>query len=452
MPRAIIIRTVPAYRVIPCLAALCLFIVFSTLYLLGDKDVYAAILLHYGIVPYKTPFVDIGGVLAAWDCVRQGIAVISHDPCDVLGRAFNNSPFWLAGSFIPLGLRSTAMVGWGLSFLFILSLTFVPPVRRFWELVLVVLATVSPMVVFAVERANPDIILFMLTLLAGFLALGPFMARLAAYFVVLFCASLKYYPLSVLILSVRERISTFFSTNLIIVIVIALFIAVYLPDLERGIPLIPGGLYFGDMLGAKNLPFGLAEIVFGRKAPQTALSFVLLADGLYGLFVLVVALVCRRLLNKTALRSALSRLPPQEGMFLVIGSTLLVGCFFAGQSVGYRGIYFLLVLPGLLAVARDTPDTSLRKTVMGTAVLLIFIMWGEFFRAELLAQIHHDTDPGIVNGLSALYSIVWLAREMAWWWLVSVMTTVLIDFLAKSEAVLGLRQLSQRYLAQPRPR
>ena len=136
-------------------------------------------------------------------------------------------------------------------------------------------------------------------------------------------------------------------------------------------------------------------------------------------------------------------------MFLIIGSTLLVGCFFAGQSVGYRGIYLLLVLPGLLAIVRDTADPALRKTVMGTAIVLIFIMWGEFFRTELLAQIHHSTDPGIVNGLSALYSIVWLVRELAWWWLVSVMTTILIDFLAQSETVLGLGQLSRRYLAQP---
>src|ERR1700732_2860442 len=36
-----------------------------------------------------------------------------------------------------------------------------------------------------------------------------------------------------------------------------------------------------------------------------------------------------------------------------LGSVLIVGCFFAGQNVGYRGIFLLLVLPGLLGVARN---------------------------------------------------------------------------------------------------
>ena len=161
-----------ACRALPSLVALCVFLTLSAIYLLGHQDAYRTILSLYGIEPFKFPFVDISGSLAAWDCTRLGIDVVEHDPCDVLGRAYTYSPLWITASFIPLGKSATGAVGWVLGLLFILSLPLLPPVRRAWELVLIVLATSSTMVVFAVERANPDIIIFMMGLLTGLLAGG----------------------------------------------------------------------------------------------------------------------------------------------------------------------------------------------------------------------------------------------------------------------------------------
>src|SRR5579862_7963076 len=192
-----------AYRATPACVALCSFLAVSAIYLLDHTDAYRAILYAWGIVPFEFPFVDISGPLAAWDCTRLGIDVIEHNPCDVLDRGYTYSPLWMSGSFIPLGTGATGIVGWALGLLFILSLTLVPPARRPWELALVVLATNSTMVVFAVERANQDIILFMLALCTGFLAGGVLPARLFAYLTALFAASLKYYPLTLLILSLR---------------------------------------------------------------------------------------------------------------------------------------------------------------------------------------------------------------------------------------------------------
>src|SRR5260370_12293952 len=140
----------------------------------------------------------------------------------------------MAGSFIPLGVSATGTVGWLLGLLFILSLTLLPPARRPWELALVVLATNSTMVVFAVERANPDIILFMMALLAGFLAGGFLPARILGYLTALLAAVIKYYPLTLLILSFRERVTVFLANGVAMAGVIALFLWVYLPDIERG--------------------------------------------------------------------------------------------------------------------------------------------------------------------------------------------------------------------------
>ena len=438
-----------AYRTTPSVVALISFLALSAIYLLGHNDAYMTVLRLYGVDPFRFPFLDISGSLAAWDCTRLGIDVVVHDPCDVLDRGYNYSPLWMAASFIPLGTGATGAVGWGLGLLFILCLPFLPPVRRPWELVMVILATNSTMVVFAVERANPDIILFMMALLAGFLAGGLLPARLVAYLVALGAALIKYYPVTLLILSFRERIAVFLANGVAMAVLIALFLAAYFPDVERGLPLIASGSYFANWFAAKNLPFGVAELIFGMSGRSAdTITFTLLGTALYGVLVLNVALICRRLLTSTALRQTFSRILGYERIFLVVGSVLIVGCFFAGQSTGYRGIFLLFVLPGLLAIARVAADSATRRLCRAGAIVLLLLMWGEFFRTGLAAILARLDISPFSGTLSTL--IFWLARELIWWWIVSLMVAFLISFLAESETVRGLSQLWRRYLSSAR--
>ena len=438
-----------AYRAVPACVALCSFFAVSAIYLWDHMDAYRAILYAWGIVPFEFPFVDISGSLAAWDCSRLGIDVVEHDPCDVLGRSYNYSPLWMAGSFIPLGTNATGVVGWVLGLLFILSLTLLPPARRPWELVLVVLATNSTMVVFAVERANPDIILFMMALLAGLLAAGFLPARLLGYLTALFAALLKYYPLTLLILSFRERVAVFLVNGLATAGLIALFLMAYLPDIERGWPLIAVGPYFTDLFAAKNLPFGLAGIISGQSGGSpNPFPVTLLGASLYGLLVVSSALICWRLLTLTELRATFARIFGYERIFLVVGSALIVGCFFAGQSIGYRGIYLLFVLPGLLATARVAADSVVQRLCLATAIVVVLLMWEECFRTGLAAIFGRLHTPPVFEALG--YLTLWLARELAWWWIVSLMTAFLLSFLAESETVRGFVQLSKRYLLSTR--
>ncbi len=168
--------------------------------------------------------------------------------------------------------------------------------------------------------------------------------------------------------------------------------------------------------------------------------------ALYVVLVLSVSLTCRRLLTRTALRPAFFRILGYERIFLVVGSTLLVGCFFAGQSIGYRGIFLLFVLPGLLAMARIAADSVSRRLCRTTAIIVVLLMWEECIRNGMARL---DMPP-LADALSQL--TVWLARELAWWWIVSVMTAILLSFLAESETVRGFVRLSQRYLPRLAPK
>jgi hypothetical protein len=228
-------REMPAWlcRFASAGSALAIFLAMSWLYWQGRIEVYDDILRSWGIVPFQFPFLDISGWLAAWECARQGIDVVSFDPCDMLSRGYGSSPLWLAAAGVPLGVANTTAVGWILDIVFITSLSLLPPPQRLAELLLLMAATLSTMVVFALERANADVILFLLALAAGCLAQRGPAARMIGYGLALLSALLKYYPIMVLTVLFRERIAVFAAVALVTTGALAVFLAVYHVEIKR---------------------------------------------------------------------------------------------------------------------------------------------------------------------------------------------------------------------------
>jgi hypothetical protein len=434
------------YRLIAPLAALTLFFSMTALYAFGDRDLYAAIVRLWGIGPGPFgPFLDMHFLTASWQCGRLGIDVFEHNPCDLLGRTFNYSPLWLSVRLFPFEGHPADALAWVCDLLFLLSLFFLPSPRRARDVVLLLLATLSTMVFYAVERANLDIVMFLVVFAAGLLALRSSWIRLAAYPLILLAGLLKYYPLSLLALTFRERPHRFLAVNLVALALTLIFVLACFSDLERALSLIPTGSYFTDLFAAKNLPFGIVQL-FGAKIGAASIPMPaplrFIAYGLYALLVLSCAGICGRISGLAGLRPALAKLTAAESMFLLIGSVLITGCFFAGQSVGYRGISLLFVMPGFLALARHADDKGTRVLGDVTSVVIIFLMWGEFFRTNLLAALTRF-HVGDRNVESAWFEL-WFLRELAWWWLISVMAAVIVDFLGRSEMGMFLSSALKR--------
>src|SRR5579871_5885841 len=74
---------------------LCLFAALAALWVFGFQPEYFGALRLLGIEPYRFPFLDIHGVLAAAECHWQGIDVYLSNPCDVENRIQTYSPLWL---------------------------------------------------------------------------------------------------------------------------------------------------------------------------------------------------------------------------------------------------------------------------------------------------------------------------------------------------------------------
>ena len=365
----------------------------------------------WGVTPFRFPFVDLDTILSALRCRRLGVDVFSTNPCDALGRVFDYSPLWLAGAVFPVTTDWIVPCGLAVDVAFLLSLWLLPPGRGGWQVVVITLSVLSTPVAFAMERANNDLLIFTLAAGAAALAARSLRFRLVGYGCALLAGLLKYYPLLVLVLVCRERLRVLLPVAAACVLALGGFVALEHEELGRALPLIPVGRYFGDMFGARTLPFGAAY----------ALGWSPLSARL-GMLALVVTslLLALRVALRPGLQADLARLTERELLFLLTGAMLILGCFFTAQNIGYRSLHLLLAVPALTALAAAGRDRTFYR--ISVAVVLV-LLWSEGWRHWLDALLH-ERPPwigAVVLADDAAGLLGWMVRELCWWWTVTLL-------------------------------
>ena len=411
-----------AYRLAIPFGVLSLYAIMSGLWLSGAYSLYFGALSLLGVEPFSFPFLDAHAVLAAAECGRQGVEVYLSNPCDALGRPHAYSPLWLAIVPGSLGTGATGWVGASLDLLFLLSFTVVLRPRTAGELFILGAAAVSPMTVYALERANNDLVIFLLVICGARLFTIPRPYRLFSYGLFVTAGLLKYYPLVLLVLAAREgRRDGLVIAGAVILALVFLAVAFY-PDLSLAAASIPpGASFFTDAFSARNLPFGFAEAL--GKGVSRALIAGSLLSALCGLAV-ARTLRTLRLLGREQLDWAAA-----ETQFLVIGGLLVAACFFAGQNVNYRGIFLLPVVAGLVCLHRSVKNPEVRRFCGQMIAAVLFIMWEEFFRRALHAVISPVPGEGLSSRAEVFF---WVGRELVWWWLVIGLAALVLSYLRQS--------------------
>jgi hypothetical protein len=246
--------------VVPMLG-LTLLAIFTALYAFDPKAYYRG-LTAIGIIPFKYPFLDWEYIGAGIKCWSEGINVYLINPCDVLNRPHGYSPLWLRAVFIPTGRGWTMPIGLGLVVGFLVSLFWVVRPVNWRELIVFALTCTSTMVVFALERGNADAIVFIMMVVASVLSTGPLANRVCCYALILFAGLLKFYPLVVLLMALRERPRIFLAMIAAIGLAILGFVYWFRYELVATRRNIPRGEYTSDLFGSVNLPFGLPKFIF----------------------------------------------------------------------------------------------------------------------------------------------------------------------------------------------
>ena len=160
----------------------------------GNPDTYSHAVNQFRVYALARPFSDLRESLRWLECTRSGYDLYAPNPCHI---AFNYPPGWLA--LAPLGLGQPD-AGWlgllmaaGLLASYMILFAGVP-LRKSW---IALLFLCGPPTLFLLERANLDIICFVLLLCAGLLLDKP--RRFGGLAAGLLCAAataLKLYPVA----------------------------------------------------------------------------------------------------------------------------------------------------------------------------------------------------------------------------------------------------------------
>jgi hypothetical protein len=385
-------RTLPALLVLALLTA-------ATLVFALDPELYFRARVAAGLKPFA-PFLDLHGVQAAIACHHRGIDVYAENPCDALGRLHSYSPLWLrlpAWSAAPGLLHS---LGLATAAGFAAALLLLPRGPGGIAGLAMVLAAVSPVTYFALERANIDVPIF-IAVAAGAALLGRGMpARLAGHALFLAAGLLKFYPLVLLALLAREGWRRALALGLAAA---ALGLAALWPlraeiaPALANVPVLPA---FSNSFGAPVLARDIAALLPGLPWLPAALTVLAGAAAL--------------LLALAAVRHAPPGLPARHRHLVLAGALVGVGCFLAGESVEYRAIFLLLPLPALLWMAQHHRGFAL------AAAATVWLLWDPLLR-RIVARLWRGA--GDLPSWPSL--ALWSLRELLWWGLIAALAGLL---------------------------
>jgi hypothetical protein len=385
--------------------------------------------------PFDFPFLDGRFILATRECWQRGIDVYTVNPCDPLNQLNNYSPLLLRLSILP-GAEWANWLGLAFASFFLVSLAYLPPARDGRELAVIAAATLSPTTAFVLERANIDLIVFIMAVAATLCLQGRFLTRGLGYCAILVAGLLKYYPFVLLLLMLRERLPRFLLLAGAAAAVIIGFGWYFHAELAKAAANLPSG-YFSNGFGAVEFPGGFGEVLkaaLNAVGVHTALVDALPQNAIlrHGLRIALTAVsvaLALRLAGNFRAAPAIGALPERHGNYLLTGAILISGCFFAGHNVGYRGIFLLFTLPALLALRGDEKLSRVAYSTLGAAV---FNMWSPPLYHVFLYWWRHD--PEGAGALIGRY-VYWGFHEFIWWWMATVFLALVLAVMARAPSL-----------------
>ncbi len=393
--------------------ALLAFAFFVLLYKLHLLRFYHDILDAQGIPQAANPFSDLAAVLNAVRCAHEGVNVYLPSAC-MQGGVYNYSPFVLRLGFLQYPAQHLMLSGILLGIVFLTFLSSLPAPASFPELFLRAIATLSPATIFALERANFDVVIFLAVTVGVLFCLRNSALRILGYLTFLLAAAIKFFPAAVLALILREPPRRILLLAGCLIFMGLAFLAYFGAGTLAAIQIIPRAGPLGNDFGAINIPLGLSLLFF----PPVPMSINAIAHYHMPKFFelaywgMILFAVFRAKKRTKKYNSTLQKCDAAPLVFFLAGSILIVFCFFVAQNIVYRDIFLLLVLPGVFAMER-LENGFVRAELRKLIAAIVFLMWEEAFRVAIIHAAPHVFGNPLAYGADILF---WLCREFVWWW------------------------------------
>ena len=378
-----------------------------------DRQAYFGLMAAWGVPALPAPFDDWAAVVQLMHCAQRGVNVYVASRCGT----FSYGPFWSWARLIPMDSAWRYGAGLAIDAAFFASLWWVFRPRTWGAAALFALISISPMVVYGAERANADLILFVLVAAAGVLAVARRLGRAdrglrpagSGRLAQVLSSRRPDYRLAGAAKGLRRHRRRLE------------------PDPRCRRPGVrpsagggPGRRAVGALDGRwrrRRQPVARASGAWPSRA---------LAIAATSLVVAAATVIALRLARRPDLSDALASIEPTQRTLLVLGGVIVLGFYLSGQPLAYHGVYLLPAQAGLVALRREA-SPALKQPLGMAAVGVLALMWEPAGRNLVLAM-----GP-------RMWVAWWLARELVGWGVIATLAAILVRFALDDGVIAALR-------------
>jgi hypothetical protein len=341
------------------------FLVVAVPRLLWSLDVWPRL----GVPSGPSLFFDTRNLTAALECRRLGFDPLVESPCDPWGRPLNYPRVWLALRWLGLNQSHTVPLALVFIALFLGSIFLLIGRVSLGKGILVAVAVCSPSVMFAIERANMDIVVFTLMVLVIIAwRIRSRWADVVSPAIVFLAATTKIYPVFALPAYLFSRRRTAAIAAVLCAAAFALYALVTIGDIQAVAAIAPQGEHHA--FGARILP----AAIYHRFVPDRWQGGAITKQ----LLVIVPLLAAAPLVWFPGRRW----LPdPDEGadtpsrLAFYAGSMIFLGTFAIGNNFDYRLVFLLLTLPQLFDWVTEQPSDPRGWLASVATVIVLILLW-----------------------------------------------------------------------------
>ncbi len=340
---------------------------------------YPGLFLIVGVNHYGVWFLDSFAILASNDALARGLDPYVPNALDYFKRPHVYSHWWLELGKLGLTRADNSWLGLSLVVAFLTAVVARLRPREPREVLWYLAILCSSPILLAVERANNDLVVFVLLApVVPCLLQANRWVRLLPVALIAVAAGLKFYPAiaGLVLLAGSDRSEV---RGRLCIAVVALAVV--------GVNLVPDLTQFSGLAPRANglMTFGSVHLfeAFGHSGWRAT------ALGLSSVIAVVVMFVRLRVFAGWEIAKA----DRADWLAFTLGAALLTGCFFTGTNFGYRWVFALWLAPLLWRLPRDArAPKSVRRFATLTGVLLVWALWADGVASAALARFS-DTLP-----------------------------------------------------------
>ena len=398
---------------------LTLFVYMIFVALAAYAGFYQPAMWHLGVPVKEQIFIDMYGPLSWLECAANGIDVIAADPCDVSGPPFNYGHGVLLLQGIGLTTGDTLWLGATTAVLFFATLLVLLKPATGLQAAYCCTLVISSSVIFAVERANLDVVIFVLLTFSAMLLTRRSALRFGAYGIIFYVGLIKFYPWAVLALALRERTRTCLVVIALSTVALLLYAISFSSELAIILSRFTGAGHLVSFSGHDLVNFlnRMTYRLFGQRWLVSPNVYLVARVGL-AIACILAAFAARRFIIRGGAVLKGARI---DITLFLIGAVVISFCFLFGNNFTYRCIFLLLCVPLLLRTRTlDPPRNRMTGRVSWSLLALIaIVLWSNAFLFNI------PPDDTLVRRIA--FALTWLAIEAASLVLVVLLTAYVWD-------------------------